>query len=139
MRRMKIYSISLVSLLAPALAFPQQDQSPSNQPNVFLENKSKPPKPSNARLIQGIVKDENDNPVRGAIVQLKDLRAAKVIDFATKDDGKFIFRELSMSTDYELTAQHGAIKSAVKKVSPYDTRNSVTLTFKLEPAKPEPQ
>jgi hypothetical protein len=44
-----------------------------------------------------------------------------------------------MSTEYELTAQHGDIKSVVKKVSPYDTRNNVTLTFKLEPAKPEPQ
>jgi hypothetical protein len=138
MRRTKLHSICLISLVAAAVAFGQQN--PSNQPNVFLENKSKPPKGTTFRTIQGIVKDESDNPVRGAIVQLKDLRASRVIDFATKDDGKFVFRELSMSTDYELTAQHGEIKSLVKKVSPYDTRNSVTLTFKLEPpAKPEPQ
>jgi len=128
-------SISLVPLLAGALAFGQQN--PNNQPNVFLDNKAKPPKGSNARVIQGIVQDESDNPVRGAIVQLKDVNASKVIDFATKDDGKFVFRELSMKNDYELTAQHGDIKSVVKKVSPYDTRNNVTLTFKLEPVKPE--
>lgn len=142
MRTIKI-SISLASMLAAAIAYGQQSQTnqqnPSNQPNVFLDNKGKPPKPSSARIIQGIVKDENDNPVRGAIVQLKDLRASKVIDFATKEDGRFVFRELSMSNDYELTAQHGEIKSPAKKVSPYDTRNSVTLTFKLEPPKPEQQ
>ncbi len=136
MRRMMFCSIYLVPLLAVALAFGQQN--PSNQPNVFLDNKGKPPKASNARIIQGIVEDESDNPVRGAIVQLKDVRASKVIDFATKDDGKFVFRDLSMKNDYELTAQHGDIK-VVKKVSPYDTRNNVNLTFKLEPAKPDKQ
>jgi hypothetical protein len=142
MRGMKVCSISLVLLAAAGWLFAQQspsNQNPSNQPNVFLDNKPKTPKGTIFRTIQGIVKDEKDNPVRSAIVQLKDTRSSKVIDFATKDDGKFVFRELSMTIDYELTAQHGDIKSAVKKVSPYDTRNSVTLTFKLEPPKPPEQ
>lgn len=138
---MKFRSIALLSLssVAVALAFAPQNQNPSNQPNVFLENKSKPPKGTTFRTIQGIVKDDNDNPVRGAIVQLKDVRVSKVIDFATKDDGKFVFRELSMKNDYELTAEHSGIKSPIRKVSPYDTRNIVTLNFKLEPPKPAQQ
>jgi len=127
----KLFSISLLSLVAAAFAFAQND-NPSGQPNVFLENKSKPPKGTTFRTISGVVKDERDNPVRGAIVQLKDTRTSKVIDFPTKDDGKFVFRDLSMSIEYDLTALHGDLKLE-KKVSPYDTRNNVTLVFKLEP------
>ena len=122
--------------MAGVLALAQQN--PSNQPNVFLENKSKPGKGQTTRTISGSVRDQSDQPIRGAIVQLKDMRTSKVIDYPTKEDGKFVFRELSMSIDYQLTASHGDLK-LMKKVSPYDTRNNIDLTFKLEPAKPEQQ
>ncbi len=123
----------LVSAAAVAIVSAQQTD-PSNKPHVFLENKAKPPKPSSARLINGIVKDQADNPIRGAIVQLKDLRTSKVIDFATKEDGKFAFRDLSMDINYEVTAKNGTV-TEMKKVTPYDTRREIVLTFRLEPPK----
>jgi hypothetical protein len=132
MSKAKLYSVVLAVAVASGYA---QQNDPSSKPNVFLENKSKPPKPSSARTISGIVKDESDNPVRGAIVQLKDLKSSKIVDFATKDDGKFAFKELYMDVNYELTAKHDGITSAVKKVSPYDTRRDVVLNFRLEPPK----
>ncbi|MBZ5611501.1 MAG: carboxypeptidase-like regulatory domain-containing protein [Acidobacteriia bacterium] len=128
----------LVSLGAIALASAQQTD-PANKPHVFLENKAKPPKPSNARLIDGIVKDQADNPIRGAIVQLKDLKTSKVVDFATREDGKFAFRDLSMDVNYEVTAKNGAVTSPVKKVTPFDTRKEIILTFRLEPPKEQKQ
>jgi len=125
----------LLTLAAAAFAFAQQTDL-NNKPNVFLDNKGKPPKPSEARTITGIVKDKNDNPIAGAIVQIKDMKTAKVIDFPTKDDGKFAFRELSMQVDYTLTAKRDGLAPEVKKVSPYDTRHDVILTFHLEPPAP---
>ena len=127
----KLLSISFTCALALGFAQTQQTD-PTDRSNVFLENKEKPPKPSEARNISGLVRDQNDNPVRGAIVQLKDMKTSKVIDFPTKDDGKFAFHDLRMDIDYELTAKHDGITS-VKKVSIYDTRKNVVLTFKLEP------
>jgi len=83
------------------------------------------------------VKDQNDNPIHGAIVQIKDMKTSKIVDFATKDDGKFAFKDLHMDIDYELTAKHDGITSPVKRVSIYDTRKDVVLNFKLEPASKE--
>lgn len=127
----------LVLAVAVAGGYAQQTD-PSNKPNVFLDNKPKPPKPGTMRTISGMVKDQADSPIAGAIVQLKDLKTSKVVDFPTKDDGKFVFRELSMDVNYELTAKHDGIASPVKKVSPFDTRKEVILTFRLEPPKAQP-
>ena len=81
----------------------------------------------------GTVRDQADNPAPGAIVQLKDLRTSKVVDFVAKDDGKFVFRELRLDVNYELLAKRGDLATPVKKVTIYDTRNQVILTLKLEP------
>ena len=123
--------VALLSLLGPANA---QQTEPASKPSVVVENnRSKPKKDSPFRLIQGVVKDQQDNPVAGAIVQLKNIRNSKVVDFATKDDGKFAFRDLAMGDDYELLAKRGDLISPLKKVSIYDIRKEVVINFKLEP------
>lgn len=129
-----LFAVSFVFLAAAGLLSAQAD--PSKHPEATFGNEThKPPKPSQQRTILGTVKDQADNPVSGAIVQLKDLRTAKVIDFATKDDGKFVFRELRLDVNYELVAKRGEL-SQVKKVTIYDTRNQVLLNFKLAPPEP---
>jgi len=132
MSKAKLFAFSSALVFALVSGYAQQTDL-SNKPNVFLENKAKPPKPSTARTIIGTVKDEKDNPISGAIVQLKELKTSKIVDFATKDDGKFAFRDLYMDVDYELLAKHNNITSPVKKVGVYDTRHEVVLTFRLEP------
>jgi carboxypeptidase family protein len=129
MNVVKLVSIAIVLLgwanLAPA--------QPATGPAVVLENKEKPKKDSPYRIIQGIVKDQADNPLAGAIVQLKNTKTSKMIDFATKSDGKFAFRDLSMGDDYEVLAKRGDLASPVKKVSIYDTRKEVIINFTLQP------
>lgn len=129
---------SLILLLALVSVAPAQQQAgkPEDKPNVFLENdRPKKEKESNTRTIQGTVHDASDNPVAGAIVQLKDTKTSKIVHFATKEDGKFAFRDLSMAINYELVANRGELSGPVKKVSVYDTRKSVTLNFELTAAK----
>jgi len=105
-----------------------------DKPNVFLENnRPSNSKDTNTRIVTGVVKDQNDNPIPGAIVQLKSLKTSKIIDFPTKDDGRFTFRDLHLDENYELVAKHDQITSPVKKVTIYDTRKNIVLTFKLEP------
>jgi carboxypeptidase family protein len=130
----KLVSLSLLCAAALPVLAQQTNPNDNNKPSVILENKEKPPKPSDARTISGLVKDQKDNPISGAIVQLKDMRTSKVVDFATHDDGRFIFKDLRMDIDYELTAKHDGVAAATKKVSTYDTRKNVVLTFRLEPS-----
>ena len=129
----KFVSICIVSLGSLGLASAQQTDPPKS-PSVIVENKEKPKKDSPYRLIQGVVKDQADNPLAGAIVQLKNTKTSKIVNFATKDDGKFSFRDLSMEDNYELLAKRGDLAAPVKKVSIYDTRKDVTINFTLQPA-----
>lgn len=130
----KLLTVSLGFLVAAGLARAQQSGPQDHPAAVFGNDMPKNTKPSKLRTILGTVKDQADNPVSGAIVQLKDLRTSKVVDFATKDDGKFAFRELRLDVNYELVAKRGELAAPPKKVTIYDTRNQVILTFKLEPA-----
>jgi len=134
MRNAKLFLI----VLAGAAASAQAQTPDSNKPNVFLDNHSPGPKAANARTITGTVTDQNDNPIPGAIVQLKNMKTSKIVDFPTKDDGKFTFKDLYMNIDYEVTAKHDKITSPVKKVSVYDERKNIVLTFRLEPPSKEP-
>ncbi len=129
----KLFTVSLVFLAAACLLCAQQPAPQDHPAATFSNDMPKNSKPSKLRTILGTVKDQADNPVPGAIVQLKDLRTSKVVDFATKDDGKFLFRDLRLDVNYELVAKHGDLAAAPKKVTIYDTRNQVILTFKLEP------
>jgi len=128
----KLLSISFVFLVTTGLVSAQQND-PSNKPSVTLENKQKPPKETNSRTIEGTVKDAADNPAADAIVQLKDTKTSQVVNFATKEDGKFVFRDLYLNVNYELVAKRGDITTPVKKVSIYDTRKNVIVNFQLAP------
>jgi hypothetical protein len=121
----------LLACLAPA-----QD-GPAQKPNVFLQNdRVKNEKESNSRTIDGTVKDSTDNPLADAIVQLKNTKTSNIVNFATKDDGRYVFRDLPMDINYELLAKHGDAATPVKKVSVYDTRKHVIVNFQLAAAKP---
>ena len=133
MTRVKI--VPLAFLLLAGLA-PAQD-GPEQKPSVFLQNdRVKNQKDSNTRIIDGTVKDASDNPLSDAIVQLKNTKTSNIVNFATKDDGKFVFRDLPMDINYELLAKHGDVATPVKKVSVYDTRKHVIVNFQLAAAKP---
>jgi hypothetical protein len=124
-------SFFLLAGLTPA------QEGPDQKPSVFLQNdRTKTVKESNTRLIDGTVKDASDNPLADAIVQLKDTKTSNIVDFATKEDGKFVFRDLPMDINYELLAKHGDLTTPVKKVSVYDTRKHVIVNFQITPAKP---
>src|ERR1700736_4990704 len=112
MNVVKLVSVAIVFLGGATLAPAQQTDQP-RQPSVVVENKEKAKKDSPYRTIQGVVKDQADNPLAGAIVQLKDTKTSKILDFATHDDGKFAFRELSMQSNYELMAKRGDLATPV--------------------------
>src|SRR5580704_18765362 len=123
----------LLSCIAPV---PAQD-GPDQKPQVYLENnRVKNEKEGNTRTIDGTVKDASDNPQADAIVQLKNTKTSSVVEFATKDDGKYVFRDLPMDINFELLAKHSDITTPVKKISIYDTRKHLIVNFQLVPAKP---
>jgi hypothetical protein len=136
---MSLGKFAPVFLLALASVAPAQHENPSpgDNSNVFLQNnRTKSEKESNTRTIDGTVKDASDNPVTEAIVQLKNTKTASVVDYVTKDDGRYVFSDLPLDVNFELLAKHGDVTTPVKKVTIYDTRKHVIVNFQVAAAKP---
>lgn len=130
-------SAAVIALLAAASAFPQAaptappGDNPTN-PNVFMGKLPKVDK-SKLRDLKGFVKDESDNPIEGAIVSLKDLRTGKIQSFRTPPDGSYLFYDLNIDLNYEITAKaDDAAPPVTKKLTKYDTRKKPVLNFQLE-------
>jgi hypothetical protein len=83
------------------------------------------------RTIQGKVY-EGDAAVAGATVFLKNLKTRNVKSFTSTPDGAFRFAQVGMVDDYEVWAELGPKKSAVKTVSSFDSRKQVEYELKLK-------
>jgi protocatechuate 3,4-dioxygenase beta subunit len=85
----------------------------------------------NVRSVQGTVTDASDNPVNGAVVQLKNTKTLQIRSFITKEDGSYYFNGLSSDVDYELRADSQGASSPTKTLSSFDSRKAATINLKL--------
>lgn len=84
------------------------------------------------RSVQGIVTDEQENPIPKAVVQIKNMKTLQVKSFYTDDKGAYRFHGLDPDADYELRAEHDNATSSSRKITPFDSRRDVIINFKLE-------
>jgi hypothetical protein len=87
------------------------------------------------RDVAGIVMLQDETPVGGAVVKLKNLRSLQIRSFITPADGKYIFQNLSSNVDFELKAEYKGMASPARPLTIYDTRLDPIINLKLEPAK----
>src|SRR5271170_3626416 len=83
------------------------------------------------RTIQGKVY-ENDAHAGGATVFLKNLKTRDIKSYTSTPDGAFRFTQVGMVDDYEVWAERGKKKSAVKTVSSFDSRKQLDVDLKLK-------
>jgi Carboxypeptidase regulatory-like domain len=87
---------------------------------------------ANSRSVMGIVVGADDQPVNGAVVQLKDMRTLQVRSFITQTDGQYHFSGLRADIDYQLTAKSGEMTAAARTLSIFDNRKEAVMNFKLD-------
>ena len=95
----------------------------------------KPKKGQETRSVQGTVTAADDAPVAGAVVQLKNTKTLQIRSFITRDNGTYVFYELSPDVDYELTATANGAASGTKTLSSFDSRAAAVINLKLNPKK----
>lgn len=119
MFRFAVATLTLVLLIAPA---------------GFAQGKKKA---DPTRSVQGTVTMADETSVKGAVVQLKNLKTLQIRSFITQENGAYYFHELNPDVEYELTAedQKSGTSSATKKLSPFDTQRLATINLKLNPKK----
>jgi hypothetical protein len=129
---MRYFAVFLFITLSAASGFAQSSSVPSDKPNVFLQKEPKVDK-SRLRDLKGIAKDEGGQTLDGVIVQLKDLKSGKIVDFRTHEDGRYLFYDLNMDQNYEVRVmKEGFENPPMKKLTKYDTRKPAILDFELQ-------
>jgi hypothetical protein len=83
-------------------------------------------------VIQGKVIDDSATVVSGATVFLKNLKTRDIRSFSSTADGSFRFAQVGMVDDYEVWAERGKQRSAVKTISSFDSRKQLDLELKLK-------
>ena len=84
------------------------------------------------RSLQGVVTNDSDAPVQGAVVQLKDTKSLQIRSYITKENGQYQFQGLSPDVDYEVKAEAGGAGSDSRRLSSFDTRKQAVLNLKIE-------
>jgi hypothetical protein len=121
---------AMIRLFAAAILFglmlnaqSKTQGDPTYRPSPMY-SKSEKKKMDNFRMVHGIVKGQNDNPLSGALVNLKNLKTNQLLTFITKADGKYMFDGLSREQDYEISASFSGKSTPVKKLSHYDPQTN---------------
>ena len=87
------------------------------------------------RMVSGEVLDPQENPISGAVVQLKNSKTLQVRSFITQEKGVYQFHGLDPNTDYMLKADYQGASSAWKTLSSFDSRKEPVINLKIEPKK----
>ena len=84
-----------------------------------------------SRTVSGVVMDETENFIQGAIVELTDLQTKKVLDIYSQKGGQYQFTDLRFDHDYTVQATCNGLSSDVRQVSSIDTRWTLVLNLTL--------
>jgi Carboxypeptidase regulatory-like domain len=84
------------------------------------------------RVVQGKVTDGANEPIKGAVIYLKDSRSLAVKSFFSDAQGEYRFGQLSQNSDYQIWAENNGKKSAVKTISSFDNKNQFFINLKID-------
>ncbi|HEV2136799.1 MAG TPA: carboxypeptidase-like regulatory domain-containing protein [Terracidiphilus sp.] len=84
------------------------------------------------RTVTGTVLDPKSDPVVGAIVFLENQKSKTIRSYSSDNKGHFNFAQVDMTQDFNLWAEKGSRKSAVKVVSSWDSRKEWVGDLKLK-------
>jgi|GEM_PF-3502508 len=84
------------------------------------------------RVLTGMVKGKDGQPLKGAIVYLKNDSTKDMKSVTVDATGKFRFGQLSRTADYQLWAVNKDKKTDPKVISQFDTRDSINRELNVE-------
>jgi Carboxypeptidase regulatory-like domain len=87
------------------------------------------------RVVQGLVRDSNDQLQANAVVYLQDQKSLEVRTYITEADGHYRFGQLSSEVDYQLWAEYKGHKSKTKSISSFDSKKQFNFDLKIDTPK----
>ncbi|MGB8478629.1 MAG: carboxypeptidase-like regulatory domain-containing protein [Acidobacteriaceae bacterium] len=87
------------------------------------------------RSVQGRVVNQNDVPIRSAIVYLSNQHTLTVESYITQEDGAYRFEQMSPNDDYKLWAKVDGKTSKPKILSSFDDRPVFRVIIRIDTGK----
>jgi len=83
------------------------------------------------RTLSGVVTDGGHEPIRGAVVELRDDRSNEVITYLTDGSGHYTFKRLDSGADYEVWVIFRGHRSPTHSISKFDSHLQKVIDFKV--------
>jgi Carboxypeptidase regulatory-like domain len=83
------------------------------------------------RDLTGKVTDMHGNTLKGAAVQLENVRTKAIASYLTQDDGRYYFHDLGADTDYTVKAKYKRWWSKEKYLSRFDERKTAIVDLEI--------
>ena len=90
------------------------------------------PVQTQSRTLVGMVLGPENQPVKDAVVYLKNTKTLAVKSYIVGDDGKYRFHALLPTVDYEVHAEKQGKRSENRVLSSFDSRKEVTINLQLD-------
>ncbi len=126
---MKIKRTTLIGFAALAALAAGLSSVRTNSDSMFSTNAQA--QATGMRVVSGAVLD-GDEPVIGATVFLKNQKTKAIRSYSSTEKGHYYFAQVNMVDDFDLWAEKGGKKSAVKTVSSWDSRKDFITDLKLK-------
>ncbi len=136
---MTVSRFILLLLALAAGAFAQPTQLPPNDPSYRIGAPQPKADPKTDRTVRGVVRNDNEDLVAGAVVTLLNKNTKSVIKSVSGKDGGFLFEGLKKGVDYSIKAEFKGAATVPRTISSLDARQKLYLELKLpEPPAPDP-
>jgi len=81
------------------------------------------------RAVRGTVKDQREQVLAGAVVQIQNTATLNIRSYVTQKDGIYYFGDLSPNVSYQLRATYRGILGPIKTLSKFDSRTLATINL----------
>jgi hypothetical protein len=89
------------------------------------------PNQATVRTLSGIVTDTNHEPVRGAVVELRDESSHALTTYITETNGTYSFKRLDGNTDYVVWVVFRGRHSPSHSISKFDGHMAKVIDFRI--------
>ncbi len=89
------------------------------------------PPPTTLRTLHGQITGGGHEPIRGAVVQLRNDGSETLITYITGNNGHYRFQRLDSNTDYEVWVIFRGRRSRTHSISKFDSHMDKVINFRL--------
>lgn len=101
-------------------------------PQLSAQRLDSSPIQSRTRTLVGMVQGPSGQPMKDAVVYLKDTKTLAVKSYIVGDDGMYRFHALLATVDYEVHAEKQGKRSENRVLSSFDSRKEVTINLEIQ-------